>query len=165
MTRKTTLGAVVAALALVLGCDKSPGSAENDARDAQRRAADEAASAQRRADEAAASARAKADEEAKHAEEILVKARKDLRAKADKDIIDLSAKMDDLRLKATKATGKTKKDMEAKLDELNKQMASVKRELDGLDKVTAAEFDACKARVEAGISEMKKSLIETSLKM
>ena len=165
MLRTTTLGAVFAAFALIVGCDKSPGSAENDARDAQRRAAEEAASAQRRADDAAASAMAKASEEAKRAEQTLIKARNDLRAKTDQDINDVSARIDDLRLKATKATGKTKAEMEANLQKLDKQMTTLKRHLDALDKTSAAEFDALKARIEADLADLKKSMNEASLKI
>src|SRR5690242_16998309 len=106
MNRNTTLGAAFVALTLIVGCDKSPGSAENDAREAQRHAAEEAASAQRRAEAAAASAQAKANEEARHAEEVLVKARNDLRTETDKTMNVLSSRMDDLRLKAAKASGK-----------------------------------------------------------
>ena len=164
MTRNTTLGAVLTALALILGCDSSPGSAENQARDARRRAAEEAASVQRRADEAAASAMAKAEEEGKRAEQVLIKARNDLHEKTDKDMIELSARMDDLRLKSTKATGKAREEMDAKLQRLDKQIAAVKRDLDILDRASAAEFDAMKARIEVGLADLKKSLSEPSPK-
>jgi len=165
MIRNITLGAVLAAFALIVGCDKSPASAENDARDAQRRAAEEVASAQHRADEAAASAQAKAAEEAKRAEQTLIHARNDLRDKTNKEINDLSARIDDLRLKAAKATGKTKADLQASLQNADKQMVTLKSDLDALDRTTAAEFDAFKARVDAHLSDLKKTLNETTLKI
>ena len=64
MIRYTTYGAAQTALALLGGCDKSPSEAQNEARDAQRRADEQAAAARRKADEAVQNAQSKANEEA-----------------------------------------------------------------------------------------------------
>jgi len=162
MIRTTTLGAGFVALALLFGCDKSPAEAQKDAREAQRRAEQESAKVQRRADEIAQQAQAKATEAAQRAEQIFVKARNDFRTQLEKDLNELSVQIDDLKLRASKATGKSKLELDAALKSLEEQRLAFKRDLDMWEKTTAQDFEAMKARLNAALAAMKKSLNDAS---
>ena len=162
MIRYTTFGAALLALAMTLGCDRSPTEAQNDAREAQRRADEQAAEARRRAEEAAASAQAKADEEAKKAEQALVKARNEFRAQAERDLNDLSAEIDELKVKAVKAKGKTKAELEVALAKLDDQRNALRRDIDVLAATTAKELEDAKIRLAQSFASLKKSLSDAS---
>jgi len=158
MLRTMALKIALVGFALVAGCDQSPTDAENAARDAQRRAQQEADSAQRKADEAAANAQAKANEEAARAEQTLIKARNDLREKTQKDLNDMSARIDDLQAKAARSTGTAKAELDAAWKDLDAQRAAVRRDLDSLERTTSADFDAAKARIDADLAALRKRL-------
>jgi len=151
MIRTTTLGAGFVALALLFGCDKSPAEAQNDAREVQRRA-----------DEIAQQAQAKAAEAAQRAEQTFVRARNDFRTQLEKDLNDISIQIDDLKLRASKATGKSKLELDAAVKSLDEQRLAFKRDLDMLEKTTAQNFEAMKARLNAALAAMKRSLNDAS---
>ena len=162
MIRTTTLGAGFVALALLFGCDRSPAEAQRDAREAQRRADQESAEVQRRADEIARQAQAKANEAAQRAEQTFIRARNEFRALIEKDLDDLSGQIDDLKLRASKAKGKSKLELDAAVKSLEGQRLAFKRDLEGLEKTSAQDFEAMKARLNADIAAMKKSLNDAS---
>ena len=151
MIRNTMLGAGFVAIALLFGCDKSPAEARNDAREAQRRA-----------EEIAQQAQAKADEARQRAEQTFVKTRNDLRAQLVRNLNDVSADIDSLRLRASKATGRTKVELDAAVKSLDEQRLAFIHDLDTLDRTTAQDFDALKARLNAALEAMKKSVNDAS---
>ena len=161
MIRYTTLGAALTALALLGGCDKSPTEAQNEARDAQRRADEEAADARRKAEQEAQKAQSKANEEARKADEALVKARNDFRAQAQKDLNDLSAEIDDLKAKAAKTTGKAKADIDVAVQRLDDQRNALRREVDALDRASASDFESAKQHFSAGLASLRKGLSDS----
>ena len=165
MIRTNTLGAAFVALALLAGCDKSPAEAQNDAREAQRRADQESARMQRRADEFAQQAQAKANEEAQRAEQTFVKARNDFRTKIEGELNDLSAQIDDLKVRASKATGRSKLELDAAVKSLEDQRFALKRDLNTLERTSAQDFEGLKARLNAALAAMKKSLNDASLRI
>jgi len=165
MIRNTALGAALVALSVLAGCDKSPGEAQNAARDEQRRADEEANTARQHAAEIAASAQAKANDAATHADQVLTQARADARASAQKDLDDLSAQIDDLQLKASKAKGQAKVNMETTLKTLDEERAAVRRDIATLEKSTTSDFEAAKAQVQKSLGSLKRSLSAAASKI
>jgi DNA repair exonuclease SbcCD ATPase subunit len=165
---------------LVLGaCDRSVKDQEVKAEQAQRQADDKAAKsqkeandktmrAQNEADEKAAQAnsearhdmakgQAKANEEIRSANQDIVKQRNDYHVTVQKEVSEIDNKIDDLKVKAQKATA-PKADFTDAMRTVDTKRAALDSDLRTLDIQVPQTFDSYRAKVDKEVDDLKKSI-------
>jgi hypothetical protein len=162
-------------------CDKSAQEEAQKADQAQREANDKAGAARREADDTVARAQKEADEKAaqansqaareiakeqakandgiREANHELVKARNDFQVTVQKKANDLDAKIDDVKVKATKEpSSKAKSDFDAAMRDVEARRAALDSDLRAIGSQSVQTFDSYKAKVDKEIDELKKSI-------
>lgn len=164
MTRRNTalgLGSIL--LALSLGaCGRSPAEAQAKANEAEARAVQTAAEVRSEADLEVAKAQAKADVEARKADEVLTKARDDLRTSARRDLDDISKRVDDLEKKAEQTSGRHRADVNAALKDIDVKRAAVDKDITSLAYADASDFERLKADLGTKLDDLEKAVTEAS---
>ncbi len=157
---------VLALLAPFAGvaCDKSGAEAQREADKAQQNAttkitnaqveADkEAAKAQAEANEKSEKAQAEANEKISAADKDFMKSREDYRHTAQSHLTDVDKKLADLDAKATKG-----EKVKADLTGLHAERNAFANDIDSLDRTTASNWDATKARLDKEWKDLKRAV-------
>jgi ElaB/YqjD/DUF883 family membrane-anchored ribosome-binding protein len=70
----------------------------------------------------------------------------------------LTKDIDDLKVKAEKATGKTRQDIESGLADLTARRDAVEAQIRSIDAASADQIETVKARVDDQIAQLRKSV-------
>lgn len=159
MDRRIVGASFIVATLLAAGCN-SPSKAEKEAREAQQRADDEAARARAQAEQTAAKAQANANDQAREADRVLVQKKDDFKQTTQKEIDDLSRRVDDVRAKATTAKNDVKASVDAALTEASQHRASVEAEMRSLESAAATDLDQVEERINQQIAQFKKAVAD-----
>lgn len=165
MRHQVSIGITALALSLFAGCEQPPSEVEAQAREAQRRADDAIAEARREADQKVAKAQSKADDEARRADAVFIKARDDLRTKVNKEMDELSKRVDGLEARAANAGNRRRAELTEALRSIDEKRTAVKRDIAAIEATTADDFEVLKAGLEARIDELKKAVDEATSRM
>jgi len=165
---------------LAAACEQSVKDQEVKAEQAQRQADDKAVKAQREATEktmkaqneaddktaqANAEARqdmakgqAKANEEIRQANQDIVKQRNDYHVTTQKEVNEIDNKIDDLKVKAQKATPKGKTEFVDAMKMVDTKRAALDTDLRNIDTQVPQTFDSYRTKVDKEIDDLKKSI-------
>jgi regulator of protease activity HflC (stomatin/prohibitin superfamily) len=166
---------------LVLGaCDNSARDQQVKAEQAQRQADDKAVKAQKEANDKTAKAQneaddkaaqanaearqdmakgqARANEEIRSANQDIVKQRNDYHVSTQKELNEIDNKIDDLKVKAQKATTKPKGDFTEAMRTVDTKRAALDTDLRNIDTQPPTAFDSYRAKVDKEIDDLKKSI-------
>ena len=137
---------------------KAARAAEQKAAQAQGEADDKSARANEQAEREIAKAQAKANETIRNVHQDLLKDRNEFQVEVHKSVDQLDSRIDQLRVKAQKATAKARGDFEAAMKDVDDKRAAVASDLARLQGQTAESFDTFKTRVNKEIDDLKKSI-------
>jgi vacuolar-type H+-ATPase subunit H len=140
--------------ASLLACDK-PGATEQQR---EQRANEQVTQAANEANQQTQSAQAAADKDIAAARTDFEKSREDYRHARTKDLSDVDEKIANLESKATTATGKTKARLDANPPPLRAQREAFVRDIQTLDRATAATWDETKANVDREWDALKAAV-------
>jgi predicted RNase H-like nuclease (RuvC/YqgF family) len=157
--------AVLAALALVTGCENNVEREHREAEKARIEADQKRAEVQREADEKSREAERKAMEEKNEATEAWSKEKAEYREKVQKELTDLDKKIDDMRYSATRATGATKTEYERQLNDVQVRRDALNADLRRMDTVAHAEWNGLKESLDKSLDEFKKTVRTASSKI
>jgi hypothetical protein len=177
MLSRTTraFGLVLLPLTLALGgCEKTQGQENKEAAKAQGEATEKAAKAQAEANDKigkaqqdanvdAAKAQADANDKSRDANETYVKRRSDYKVSLQKQVNDLDKQLDELKIKAAKATGKAKTDAEMAMKDTEAKRTTVQNDMRMIDATPSTEWDTFKAKVDREVADFKKSVDNVKL--
>ena len=152
-----------------LKAEQAQRQADDKAVKAQKEANDKMMKAQNEADEKAAQAsaearhdmakgQAKANEEIRQANQDIVKQRNDYHVTTQKEVSEIDNKIDDLKVKAQKATAKAKTDFTDAMKVVDNKRAALDTDLRSIDNQMPQTFDSYRAKVDKEIDELKKSI-------
>jgi hypothetical protein len=160
-----SLAFVLAIAPLAVACDKTGADAQAEANQAQQKANAEMAkandnvtttSAQAQAN--AAQAQANADQKIAAAQADFATTREDYRHKVQSNLTALNKEIDDLDVKAKKATGTTKTDLRATVPALRVQRDAFVTDFQALGNATAVTWDATQARLDKEWADLKAAV-------
>lgn len=136
--------------------------AQNEANEKAAKAQNEADEKIIKADEEArhdmAKGQAKANEEIRSANQDIVKKRNDYHASTRKEVSEIDNKIDDLKVKAQKATTKPKADFQDAMRVVDTKRAALDSELRNLETQAPQTFDSYRSKVDKQIDDLKKSI-------
>jgi hypothetical protein len=136
--------------------------AQNEANEKTAKAHNEADEKMVQANEEArhdiAKGQAKANEEIRAASQDIVKARNDFHASTQKEIHEIDNKIDDLKVKAQKATDKPKPEFTEAMRVVDTKRAALDSDLRNIDTQAPHTFDSYRAKVDKQLDELKKSI-------
>jgi hypothetical protein len=136
--------------------------AQNEANDKTAKAQNEADEKIVKADEEArhdiAKGQAKANEEIRQANQDIVKVRNDFHASTQKEVNEIDNKIDDLKVKAQKATNKPKPEFTDAMKTVDTKRAALDTDLRNIDTQAPHTFDSYRSKVDKQIDELKKSI-------
>jgi hypothetical protein len=157
MSRSLSLS-IVLALALApfaVACDKSGADAQAEANKAQEQANAETAKANDKVSTTSAQAQINADSKIAAARADFATTREDYRHEMQNNIDALNKQLDDLDVKARKATGTAKTDLRATLPALRAQRDAFLADFQSLGNATAVTWDATRARIDKEWTDLK----------
>jgi len=160
MKRHLILGSAGFLLLAAAACNQSPAREQEEARKAQQRADEKSGQFRMQAEEKSAEQQANANDKAREAARALEVTRNDYRHSAQSDLDSLTKDIDDLKVKAEKATGKTRLDIERGLSDLNARRDAVDAQIRSIDATSADQIETVKARVDDQIAQLRKSVKE-----
>jgi cell division septum initiation protein DivIVA len=157
-----------AALALT-ACERSASEDQAKAQQAQKEADEKTVKAQKEADEKTAKAQgeavqvankeqAKANDDIREATQDELKARNDFQVLTQKSVSEIDHKIDQVKVKAAKTTGKAKSDFEAAMRDVDSKHAMLDSDMKALPSQTALTLDSFKVKVNKAIDDLKKSV-------
>ena len=162
MTRSTSLSLAlslaVAALPLVVACDKSGAEAQAEANKAQENANAQMAKANDQVTTTSGQAQANADMKIAAAKADFAMTREDYRHEIQSKLDTLNKELDDLDAKAMKATGTVKADLHAKVPALRAQRDAFVADFQALGNATASTWDATRARIDKEWTDLKTAV-------
>lgn len=158
MKRHLISGSAGFLLLAAMACNQSPAHEQEEARNAQQRADEKSGQFRMQAEEKSAEQQAVANEKAREAARALETAKNDYRHKAQSDLDSLTKDIDDLRVKAEKATGKTRQDLEHGLADLTARRDAVDAQIRSIEAASADQIETVKARVDDQIAALRKSV-------
>jgi hypothetical protein len=157
MKRHLILGSAGLLLAAA-ACNRSPAHEQEEARNAQQKADEKSSQYRMQAEEKSAEQQAVANDKAREATRTLDTVKNDYRHKAQSDLDGLTKDIDDLRVKAEKATGKTRQDLDRGLADLTARRDAVEAQIRSIDSASAEQLETVKARVDDQIAQLRKSV-------
>jgi hypothetical protein len=160
MKRHLILGSAGFLLLAAAACNRSPAREQEEARKAQQRADEKSGQFRMQAEEKSAEQQANANDKAREAARALEATKNDYRHKAQSDLDSLTKDIDDLKVKAEKATGKTRLDIDRSLSDLNARRDAVDAQIRSIDATSADQIETVKARVDDQIAQLRKSVKE-----
>jgi uncharacterized protein Yka (UPF0111/DUF47 family) len=160
MKRQMILGSAGFLLLAAAACNQSPAHEQEEARNAQQRADEKSSQFRMQAEEKSAEQQAVANDKAREAARALEVAKNDYRHKAQSDLDSLTKDIDDLRVKAEKATGKTRLDLERGIADLTARRDSVDAQIRSIEAANADQIETVKARVDDQIAQLRQSVKE-----
>ena len=137
---------------------KAQNEANERALKAQREADEKSMKANDEARQDMAKGQAKANEQIRAANQDIVKQRTDYHASAQKEVSEIDNKIDDLKVKAQKATPKPKAEFNDAMKVVDTKRAALDTDLRNLDTQPPQTFDSYRAKVDKEIDELKKSI-------
>jgi len=147
-------------LLLAAACNQSPAREQEEARNAQQRADEKSGQFRMQAEEKSAEQQAVANDKSRQAARTLDVAKNDYRHQAQSDLDSLTKDIDDLKVKAEKATGKTRQDIERGLADLTARRDAVDAQIRSIDSASADQIETVKARVDDQIAQLRQSVKE-----
>jgi hypothetical protein len=164
MDRRIIGASICIGTLLAAGCDSAT-KAEKEAREVQQKADEEAAKAHALAEQTAAKAQANANDVAREADRVLFQKKADFKSTKQKELDELSKRVDELRAKATTAKNDVKASVDSALAEATQRRANAEAELRSLESVAATELDQAEERVNQQLALFKKSVDEAEKKI
>jgi hypothetical protein len=158
MKRHLILGSAGLVLLAAAACNQSPAREQEEARNAQQKADEKSSQYRMQAEEKSAEQQAVANDKAREAARTLDTVKNDYRHKAQSDLDSLTKDIDDLRVKAEKATGKTRQDLDRGLADLTARRDAVEAQIRSIDAASAEQIETVKARVDDQIAQLRKSV-------
>lgn len=160
MKRHLILGSAGFLLLAAAACNRSPAKEQEEARNAQQRADEKSGQFRMQAEEKSAEQQANANDKSREAARALEVAKNDYRHKAQSDLDSLTKDIDDLKVKAEKATGKTRLDIDRGLADLTARRDAVDAQIRSIDAASADQIETVKARVDDQIAQLRQSVKE-----
>jgi len=153
-----SLALALALAPLAVACDKTGADAQAEANQAQQKANAEMAKAGDKVTTTSAQAQANADQKIAAAEADFATTREDYRHKVQSNLTALNKEIDDLDVKAKKATGTTKTDLHATVPVLRAQRDAFVADFQALGNATAMTWDATQARLDKEWTDLKAAV-------
>ena len=164
MARRIIGASIMIGTLFATGCNSAERT-EKAAREGQLKADEEAAKARSAAEQTAAKAQATANDMAREADRILTQKKADFRQTKQKELDELSRRVDDVRAKATTAKNDVKVSVDAALTEATQRRATVEAEMRNLETAAATELQQAEDRINQQLDQFKKSVVDAEKKI